>query len=273
MLEIYVKKYYLIFDKLHKANGNNNFNTKKIIEEIENTQTNIDLKNKALYVSWSNNHMDIFNALLNCKNIDLNNTTISYKNLTNLHYACQKQRFDVVESLITHGADINYLNDDGSSPIFFSLDNIDIFKLLIENGADINVCDKYGSLLYFLCRNDTNIDFIKILFDHNINVSDLSIFKACKFGCMGIIKLFMTYNKDIINIIDYNNFDWTLLHMACNYNYINIVKFLVDEGINFHTEDINGKKPIDIAKEKEYTEIVNYLEEMNNHIYFSHVLK
>lgn len=58
----------------------------------------------------------------------------------NLLTAIQKRAIDIVESLISQGADVNYSTMQGNTPLTFAISagNMDILKLLLQNGADPN---------------------------------------------------------------------------------------------------------------------------------------
>lgn len=54
--------------------------------------------------------------------------------------AIQRGYFNMVESLISQGADVNYSTMQGNTPLTFAISagNMDILKLLLQNGADPN---------------------------------------------------------------------------------------------------------------------------------------
>lgn len=96
-------------------------------------------------------------ALINCE-YDL---TIFTKTRTNkktaLHLASELSHEDIVRLLVSHGVDINILNDQGQPPIFrcgcdddASLKEdsaIRTFNTFIELGARLNIIDGYGRLM------------------------------------------------------------------------------------------------------------------------------
>ena len=54
--------------------------------------------------------------------------------------AIQRGNFDMVKSLISQGADVNYATMDGNSPLTFAVysGDMEIIKFLLEKGADPN---------------------------------------------------------------------------------------------------------------------------------------
>ena len=47
------------------------------------------------------------------------------------------------------------------------------------------------------------------------------------------------------------------LHWACKFNQEEVARVLLRLGINYEAKDFEENKPIDIAKEKGYKELVN----------------
>ena len=72
-------------------------------------------------------------------------------NRTSLHKAAQNGHKDVVELLISQGADVNATDMFGKMPIHFAAgeesksSNLEIVKLLLEKGARLDKKDIYGN--------------------------------------------------------------------------------------------------------------------------------
>ena len=85
---------------------------------------------------------------------------------TPLIEAVYERHKDVVKLLLDNGADVNILDDIGSTAIFHSYD-VDITKMLIEHGADINAKDKFGrTALYYARELGYSNDIIELLQDN-----------------------------------------------------------------------------------------------------------
>ena len=67
---------------------------------------------------------------------------------TPLKIACQEQNLKIIRALIEHDANINGVDENGQSALFYAIEvkkaNINIIKLLLDNGADINQEDNKG---------------------------------------------------------------------------------------------------------------------------------
>lgn len=72
---------------------------------------------------------------------------------------------EMVELLIQNGADVNYKNDIGKTPIECAVrgGNIQIVKLLLAKGADPNVKDFRGRTLLRLAEIDGHQDIVRLL--------------------------------------------------------------------------------------------------------------
>ncbi|XP_059139289.1 serine/threonine-protein phosphatase 6 regulatory ankyrin repeat subunit A-like [Physella acuta] len=87
---------------------------------------------------------------------------------TPLHIAAAKSYLEILQSLCRFGANINAVDNCGSSPLFRALmfKNKDASKYLLECGADVNLtCDSLCSPLFVaVLYNDTEL--VKLLIQH-----------------------------------------------------------------------------------------------------------
>ena len=65
--------------------------------------------------------------------------------ITPLHYAAKNSDVQIVEFLISHGADIDAKDINDETPLHYAAckDRSETAKVLISNGADINAEDEY----------------------------------------------------------------------------------------------------------------------------------
>jgi ankyrin repeat protein len=91
---------------------------------------------------------------INDFNMDINK--IGTRGVTALYVAVVNQRYDAVQFLIDHGADVNIPNDEGATPLMqaaFFIHDIKMLKLLIDHGARVNeVGNKKVSALQIATR-------------------------------------------------------------------------------------------------------------------------
>ena len=106
---------------------------------------------------------------------------IDCEGLTELIIACKNDNKEIVNLLITAGADINrrdYFND--KTPLMHASkdDNIEIMQLLLDLGADINIQNqnvnnrKKYSLTALMCASENGKqNAVKLLLDHGADMN------------------------------------------------------------------------------------------------------
>ncbi len=65
---------------------------------------------------------------------------------TPLHWAAVQGHWDVVETLVEHGADVNAVGGDGGTPLHLAShhDRPDMIRLLLDEGADLAIQNRWG---------------------------------------------------------------------------------------------------------------------------------
>jgi len=92
---------------------------------------------------------------------------------TVLHYACYQGSFNIIEELITAGANINTANDLGFTPLFYAAQrgHDDICNYLIDKNADPSLygCDPSVDPSIALCPVDFIVDYplLRTLFENH----------------------------------------------------------------------------------------------------------
>jgi len=173
--------------------------------------------------------------------------------------ACYKAGHDVIELLLSNGADANYRQGkdsaEGDTPLHCAVwaDNIDAVKLLLKYGADANATK---------WKNQTPMHLLNPLRTKNR---------------LGIVKLLLEHGANP-NIQDDNG--WSPLHkiLIQESSSIEIVKLMVKYGADpylenkitpLHYPDSNpfefrdytiGRTPFEIAEKKQLTEILQTFE-------------
>ena len=153
-----------------------------------------------------------------------------------LSVAAFEGHLDLVEYLVEElGANVNALDFDGSPPLH-CIEDLDVINYLVENGADVHIRDDEGYSTIKYAVLSSNIDVIRCLVKNGANIKE----------------------KD--------EDEDSLLHTAACCGHVEVVKCLVEEYC-LEIEDLNfdGQTPLDLAREKEQEEVIEYLEsKMNN---------
>lgn len=148
----------------------------------------------------------------------LENPTFEDVNKNNpLHYAIRNQNTAMVKWLLEQGALVNAIDKYGDHPLHIT-SNDDIFELLIKHGADVNYTSKNGSVLAMMVACDRPLLLMK---------------RIVELGC----------DTNTIDI-DGNN----VLHDAFEYtSTIEVVKWLIDIGVDVNKTNNKGETPMDLA--------------------------
>ena len=134
-------------------------------------------------------------------------------NNTPLHYSAEKGHFRIVECLVSHGADVNPINDDLFTPLHFSAEKgyIDIVKYLTNHGVDTNSTNTHHwTPLHFSSKN----------------------------GHFKVVECLLKKGADANSK---NSYSWTPLHFSAQNGHLNIVECLIKHGaeVNARTESIS----------------------------------
>lgn len=107
-------------------------------------------------MAFENDHFDVVKYLIDESenNLDLESCNECQK--TVLHWACEHEYKDIVESLIKKGAYLDAQSLSGYTPLHYSVKcyhwvhvrHWDIAKLLLEAGADSNLEDFFGNTAF-----------------------------------------------------------------------------------------------------------------------------
>ena len=182
---------------------------------------------------------------------------------TPLHFAAEAGRTDIVEFLITKGADVNTESRQGRIPLHIAADNgyKEIAELLIAKAADVNAKKSGYTPLYQAIWNKDK-DIIKLLVAKGADVNFVAVDEWPVLHCAvrnnekELVEFFITYGAKL-DVKDKDS--WTALHHAADRGYMEIVEYLVGKGADINIRENEGKTPLKLAKEKGHTEIVEIL--------------
>lgn len=171
---------------------------------IKNIDSNIHLKN---YI----NHIPIYDKPINIASIG--------------------GHIKIVETLLANGADINAIDDQGSTPLTSAISNnhIELAELLIKRNADINIIRVDGFTALLKALESGHIKIAKLLISHNANINHCDSKGA------------------------------TALHRAVVKQKIKVVEFLLENKANINTSAEDGVTPLHsaiIVKSSELLELL-----------------
>lgn len=189
-------------------------------------------------------------------------------NQTPLAIAAKVGAIDCVRVLLRHGANPNASDWSKKTPVHLACisGNVDILKILVTAGGDIKVKDSAADtpLVVAVCYGKENC--VKYLLDSGakdqINTPDITGNTALHYSVTGMqwndgtTKLLLN-NGANPNLT--NGLGETALHEACMFNNAGAVRLLLINGARTDIKDSHGNVPLDIAKSKGGTEIVQLL--------------
>jgi len=197
-----------LFFKLVRSNVTEMGSSSKIADELEEVYILITDEKFCSFFQSQNQKDEI------PYEIKANNMQRVYGKRSPLIVACEKNNMTLVQYLIDRGENINVQDVDGKTPLMKAciLKHFELAQMLLQLGADVQIEDENGENAAF---------FINDHFDEEIKQGDLAY------------QFFTTLlNSKKIDINKPNKFGETLLFFACYRAHLDIVKFLVENGIN-----------------------------------------
>ena len=155
---------------------------------------------------------------------------------TALHQSCSNGQSEAVKAMLAgKDVDINALNDQGRTPVFFSVmqDNLLITELLLEAGADVNIRDHQGNAPLHLAAENENEYITRKLLEHGARIDERN-----KDGETALIIASRVGNNYIVGVLLENgaNFTYadmmehTALYYAAENGYNDIAEKLIMAG-------------------------------------------
>jgi ankyrin repeat protein len=186
-------------------------------------------------------NIEILKVLLD--NVNVEQTTL-YSSSTILHIACESILVDVVELILKYKPNVNKTDDNGNTPLMFSLySDLRIAELLLEYGADPNIPNKKKETPLYIACTKGYLPIVELLLRFGANPNQPSVdnekplFTACIRNEINIIKLLIQYGADLKQCPN-------LLHIASWKGRIDIILFLINNGFDVNRMNKKGYTPL-----------------------------
>jgi ankyrin repeat protein len=131
----------------------------------------------------------------------------------------------------------------------------EIVDLLISNGADVNAKNKYGSTPLDWATKYKQAEMVAILRKHG--GKNGTIISAARYGSIQGVQEFLANGADV-NVYQ-NDYGGTPLHMAVIFCHKEIVKLLLVAGADVNAKDKDGWTPLHIAVGRPRSELQELL--------------
>lgn len=221
---------------LHKSIREGDFQTaERLINEGAdiNTPTKID-GFKPLHLAAINGDLHTAKLLLSA-GVDVDTKIDSgwslNKSWTPLMFAIEKGHTEMVNFLISRGANIETQNQEGGTPLIVASYNghPDIAELLIKKGAQVNTSTRTGHSPLGFAVMQNHFEIAKLLISNGSHIDD----------------------KDANG--------WTPLMSAVQNGNKELIDFLLEKGADIEAENNNGERPLFIAISSREPDIVDLL--------------
>ncbi|XP_029909511.1 protein phosphatase 1 regulatory subunit 12A isoform X2 [Myripristis murdjan] len=167
---------------------------------------------------------------------DINHANID--GLTALHQACIDENAEMVQFLVESGSDVNRGDNEGWTPLHAaaSCGFIQISKYLIEHGAHVGAVNSEGQLPLDVATEDA----MERLLKGEIKKQGIDVDKARKEEERIMLQDAMAVLAGSGTLTPHPNTKATALHVAAAKGYIEVLKVLLQCGIDVDSRDIDG---------------------------------
>lgn len=151
------------------------------------------------------------------------------------------------------------LNEGYESSIFFALKNLKNVQFLLENGADINYSNLIGQTPLFKAVGLNDIELVKLLVRNGANVNSRTIDVNTKLAYVSNLGEVLPSH---IKLCDFEHTSRTILMEAASSSDVEIVKFLIAIGVDLNAVDDTGFNAVDYAVLGKQAANVEYLKSL-----------
>ncbi|WP_264953933.1 ankyrin repeat domain-containing protein [Wolbachia endosymbiont (group A) of Endotricha flammealis] len=176
---------------------------------------------------------------------------------TPMHFAASNGKLDIVKYFIDEEkVDVNIKDNGYWTPLHWASwgGHLDVAKYLVDKRANINAKDKGSKIPLNVAIDQKHNDVVKYLEQAQLDLNK-ELLIAAKGGDLNKVIDLISKGANV-NVKDNN--DDTPLHLAVG--YLDVVKYLISKGANINAKCKAGKTTLDIARDKGYNNIVEYLE-------------
>ncbi|KGO64318.1 Mg2+ transporter protein, CorA-like/Zinc transport protein ZntB [Penicillium expansum] len=199
------------------------------------------------------------------------NHDINAKNVwgnTALHLAARYGQPHIVQKLIEHGADKDFLNNDLSTPLHIACSErkLDVAKVLVQNHSLIDEYNRQGNTPLQLVASNGEAEIVLLLLnskadvDTNNKIGNTSIQLASANGHHKVVQILLDHNAAVGTR---NNQQSTPLHLASANGHIEVMLVLLAHKASLTKVDEDGSTPLHLASDHGQADAVDLLIDRN----------
>ncbi len=221
-----------------------------IAKYLVDKRANINAKGKGskipLNVAIDQKHNDVVKYLEQAQ-LDLNKELL---------IAAKGGDLNKVIDLISKGANVNVKDNNDDTPLHLAVGYLDVVKYLISKGANINAKCKAGKTTLDIATYQKRGDVVEYLKQTQLDL-DKELLIAVKSGDLN--KVIGLFNRGA-NINAENEYGKKPIHIAAESDHKNIIEFLLSkEGVGVNDTDEQGHTPLHWASWSGHLDMVEYL--------------
>ena len=214
-----------------------------------------------LFAAVEQGSVEVVQALLS-HGADVNKSDKHGK--TALFAAAEQGNVEVVQALLSHGADVNKSDSDGWTALFAAAEqgSVEVVQALLSHGADVKKSYVLGKTALFAAAEQGNVEVVQALLSHgaDINKSDAD-------GSTALFAAAGQGNVEVVQALlsrgaDVNQMfglGWTALFAAAEQGSVEVVQALLSHGADVNKSFVLGKTAFFAAAEQGSVEVVQAL--------------
>ena len=186
------------------------------------------------------------------------------KGISALSLACQNHQVKVVESLISKGAKVDLVLQDGATPLFMAsrTGHVEIVSALIKGGAAVNYAKSNGATSILMASQMGHAEVVQALLNggaatHRVRSDGASpLFMASHLGHTEVVKVLIDGGA----AINQARADGAApLHVASQTGHVAVVRALIDGGARVNQVLKDGTTPLFLASRLGHIEVIRAL--------------